>query len=176
MAVLATRLIASQLNAVNRHLHDVAGEVEPEDWLRRAVPGTSLPAFTLWHVARVIDSTVNMGLRGVPEVIESQPWASKRWARAEAGVGYSETDADRLAAGVVPDEILEYADAVRSQVSQWLKTITEEELDSPNALLEHAIANRLTTVQPYMRPWPRSWASPCGWSCASPATPTAGPT
>ena len=141
MAVQAGRLIASQLNAVNRHLHDVAGEMEPDDWLRRAVPGTSLPAFTFWHVPRVIDSTVNMGLRGVPELIESSPWASKGWARPETGVGYSEAEADRLAAQVVPGEVLEYADAVRSQVGQWLKTITDEELESPNALLDRVTAH-----------------------------------
>lgn len=137
----ASRLIASQLNAVNHRLHEVAGWMEPEDWLRRGVAGTSLPAFTFWHIPRVIDSTVNMGIRGAPELIESEPWASKRWARPEAGVGYSTDDADRLAAVVVPAEVLDYADAVRSQVSQWLKTITDEEFEASNALMDHAREN-----------------------------------
>lgn len=137
MAVQANRLIASQLNATNHHLHDVAASIEPDDWLRRGAPGTNLPAFTLWHVARVMDSTVNRGLRGGPELIESQPWASKRWARPDVGVGYSAEEADALAAEVVPAEVLEYADAVRSQVSQWLRTITDEELEAPNALIDH---------------------------------------
>jgi hypothetical protein len=134
----ASRLIASQLNAVNRHMHEVADWMEPDDWLRRDLAGTNLAAFTFWHVARVIDSTVNMGIRGAPEVIASQPWASKRWARPEGGVGYTPAEADALAAEAVPAEVLEYADAVRSQVSQWLKTITDEELEAPNALLNHA--------------------------------------
>jgi DinB superfamily len=135
--VQANRLIASQLNAVNHQLHEVAAWMEPEDWLRRSVLGTSLPAFTFWHIPRVIDTTVNLGIRGMPELIESQPWAAKRWARPEGGVGYTEEEADRLAAEVVPAEVLDYADAVRSQVSQWLKTITDEELVAPNSLMEH---------------------------------------
>ncbi len=137
MAMQANRLIASQLNAVNFHLHEVAAGMRPEDWLRRAVPGTNLPAFTLWHIPRTIDSTVNMGIRGAPELIESQPWASKRWARPEGGTGYSVEEADQLAAEVVPAEVVDYADAVRSHVSQWLKTITDEELEATNALMAH---------------------------------------
>jgi DinB superfamily len=138
MAMQASRLIASQLNAVNRQLHEVAAGMQPHDWLRRAVPGTNLPAFTFWHIPRTIDSTVNMGLRGTPELIESQPWASTRWARPEVGTGYSIEEADQLAAEMVPAEVLEYADAVRSQVSLWLKTITDEELEATNTLMEHA--------------------------------------
>lgn len=134
----ASRLIASQLNAVNRHLHDVAGSIEPDDWLRRGVPGTNLPAFTFWHVARVIDSTINMGIRDVPEVVASEPWVSKAWARAEGGVGYSLEEADELARAVVPSEVLEYADAVRAEVSQWLKTVTDEQLEAPNDVLRQA--------------------------------------
>ncbi len=146
-AVQANRLIASQLNAVNHQLHEVAAWMEPDDWLRRSVPGTNLPAFTFWHIARVIDSTVNMGLRGVPELIDSQPWASKRWARSEGGVGYSVEEADQLAAEVVPAEVLDYADAVRSQASQWIKTLTDEELEAPNTLMDHA-----REAKAYVRP------------------------
>ena len=134
----ANRLIASQLNAVNYELHQVATWMKPDDWLRRSVPGTNLPAFTFWHIPRVIDSTVNMGLRGAPELIGSPPWAAMRWARPEGGVGYSVEEADQLAAEVVPAEVLDYADAVRSQVSQWIKTLTDEELEAPNTLMDHA--------------------------------------
>ena len=137
-AVQANRLLASQLNAVNHELHELAGWMKPDDWLRRSVPGTSLPAFTFWHIPRVIDSTVNMGIRGVPELITSQPWAARPWARPEGGVGYSAEEADQLAAEVVPAEVLDYADTVRSQVSQWLKTVTDDELAAPNALMDHA--------------------------------------
>jgi hypothetical protein len=149
--VQASRLLASQLNSVNFRLHEVAGWMEPDDWLRRAIPGTSLPAFTFWHVPRVIDSTVHLGIRGVPELIESQPWASKPWARPDVGTGYSAEEADELAGQVVPSEVLEYADAVRSQVSQWLRAVTDEELEAPNAMMdrlaEHSSYNRPAALQ-----------------------------
>src|SRR6266851_889797 len=105
----ASRLLASQLNSVNHRLHEVAGSMEPGDWLRRAVPGTNLPAFTFWHVVRVIDSTVHTGIRGVPELIESLPWSSKAWARSEGGVGYSVMEAD---------EVLEAPNAMSDNVSK----------------------------------------------------------
>jgi hypothetical protein len=136
--VQASRLLAGQLNAVNFLLHDVACKLEPGDWLRRAAPTTNVPAFTLWHVARVLDSAVQMSIRGERELIEGEPWASKAWARQSTGVGYSEQEADELAALVVPSEIVEYADASRSSTNQWLKTITDEVLEAENKMIEHA--------------------------------------
>src|SRR6266851_5160500 len=156
----ASRLLASQLNSVNHRLHEVAGSMEPGDWLRRAVPGTNLPAFTFWHVVRVIDSTVHTGIRGVPELIESLPWSSKAWARSEGGVGYSVMEADEL----------------RSQVSQWLRAITDEELEAPNAMSDnvskHSAYNR-PAVQESLQPLV---GQPVWLLLSTPATRTAGPT
>jgi hypothetical protein len=136
--VQASRLLAGQLNAVNFLLHDVAARLEPDDWLRRAAPTTNLPAFTLWHVARALDSTVQMGIRGEPELIESEPWASKAWARQSVGVGYSLEQADELAGLVVPEEVVDYADASRSSTNQWLKTIADEVLEAESKMIEHS--------------------------------------
>lgn len=133
------RLMATQLNALNHQLHSVAAAMEPEDWLRRAVPGTNLPAFTFWHVPRVIDWTIQTGIRGVPELIAGEPWVTRAWARPDGGTGYSREEADALAAQVVPAEVLDYADAVRSQASQWLRAIGDEELEAPNQLMEKTI-------------------------------------
>ena len=106
--------------------------------MRRAAPTTNLAAFTLWHVARVLDSTVQMGIRGEPELIQAEPWASKRWARVSTGVGYSVQEADELAALVVPAEIAEYADASRSSTNKWLKSITDDDLEAENNVIERA--------------------------------------
>lgn len=132
-----TRLIAGQLNAVNFLLHDIVGRLEPDDWLRRAAPTTNVAAFTLWHVARVLDAEVQMSIRGEPELIESEPWASKAWARQSTGVGYSLAEADELGALVHPDEVVEYADASRSATNQWLKSITDEVLEAECKVIEH---------------------------------------
>jgi hypothetical protein len=134
----ASRLLAGQLNAVNFLLHDVAGRLAPDDWLRRAAPTTNVPAFTLWHVVRVLDSSVQMSIRGEPELIETEPWSSKAWARQSTGVGYSLSEADELAALVVPAEIVEYADASRSSTNQWLKTIGDEVLEAESKMIEYA--------------------------------------
>ena len=148
-------MIASELNALNHELHTLAEWMRTEDWLRRSVPGTNLPAFTFWHIARVLDSTVNLGLRGLPELIASEPWASRAWARGDVGTGYSADEADAVAAQVVPAEVLEYADALRASVSQWLRGISDEELEATNRLMEH------TTADPaYHRPEVREAIAP----------------
>jgi hypothetical protein len=136
LGVQASRLVASELNALNRQMHEITDWMHADDWLRRDVPDTNLPAFTFWHVPRVIDSTVNMGLRGVEEVIAAEPWASKAWCRPDIGTGYTRQEADALAEQVVPAEVLAYADEVRSQVNQWLRELPEEELEAPARLLD----------------------------------------
>lgn len=155
VAVQANRLISSQLNALNFQLHSVAEWMEPEGWTRRSVPGTNLPAFTFWHIPRAIDSTVQTGIRGVAELIASEPWASKAWARPDGGTGYSLDEADALAAQVVPAEVLEYADALRSNVSQWLRALSDEELESPNKVMENTMR-----VPAYGRPEMREAIAP----------------
>ena len=142
-----TRLLAGQLNAVNFLLHDLVSRMAPDDWLRRAAPTTNLPAFTLWHVARVLDSSVQMSIRGEPELIEGEPWSSKTWARQSTGVGYSLEQADELAALVVPDEVVEYADASRLSTNQWLKSITDDVLE-----VECKVIERVTNHPSYNYP------------------------
>jgi hypothetical protein len=135
--VQATRLLAGQLNAVNFLLHDIVSRLEPDDWLRRAAPTTNVPAFTLWHVARVLDSSVQMSIRGEPELIDSEPWASKAWARQSTGVGYSIAQADELAALVALEEVVAYADASRSSSNQWLKSITDDVLEAESKVIDN---------------------------------------
>jgi hypothetical protein len=158
--VQASRVIAGQLNAVNFLLHDIVGRLGPDDWLRRAAPTTNLPAFTLWHVVRVLDSTVQMGVRGEPELIEAEPWASKAWARQSTGVGYSQAEADGLAGVVVPAELVEYADASRSSTNKWLKSINDDELEA-----ESRIVDRMTGHGSYNYP---AALDAIGWTVGRP--------
>ena len=132
----AVRLIASELNALNREMHIVADGMQTDDWLRRGIPDTNLPAFDFWHIVRVIDSTVNFTLRGTAELISVAPWASKAWARPGIGTGFSREEADAVAAQVAPAEVLAYADVLRSQVNQWLRGLNDEELDAPAHILD----------------------------------------
>jgi hypothetical protein len=111
--MLTGPMFASLMNVVNLRLHQVVGETREDEWTRRAASGTSMLAFTLWHVARAVDSGVNMSLRGKAELIETSPWTQRAWARTCVGVGYTNEEADEFARQVVVPEVLEYADAVR---------------------------------------------------------------
>ena len=136
--VEAAQTFTSLLNAVNLRIHQVAAETYENEWRTRAAPGTNLLAFTFWHAARAIDADVHMGIRGVPEIIEQPPWCDLVWARAGVGVGYTLEQADELAVLVKPDEVLDYADAVRGAVSTWLKEATDVDLEKPNSFMAHA--------------------------------------
>jgi hypothetical protein len=133
-------VLSSLLNAVNLRMHQVAAETRADEWRRRAATGTNLLAFTFWHLARALDADVNMGIRGVRETAEETPWCEQPWMRPGVGVGYTYEEADELAQLVVPEQVLEYADAVRASVSAWLKQTSDEVLNQPNAFIAHAAA------------------------------------
>jgi hypothetical protein len=138
--VETARILSSLLNAVNLRMHQVAAETRADEWRRRAAPGTNLLAFTFWHVARALDADVNMGLRGARETAEDAPWRDQAWMRPGVGVGYTCEQADDLARLVEPEQVLEYADAVRASISRWLKEASEETLDEANSFIAHAAA------------------------------------
>ena len=136
----SVELLAKSLNMVNYRLGTVASSVQPDEWTRRAVPGTNLPAFTFWHSARGIDSVINFQIRGVPEVSERDPWrADPVMGLPGLGVGYTLAEADALAHRISIERVLAYASDVRADVSRWLKTIGDDFLLSvPNTMERRA--------------------------------------
>jgi hypothetical protein len=143
----SSRVFASLINVLSLRVHQVVAETPPEQWLKRAAPGTNLMAFTLWHVVRAMDSGIHMGLRGIPELIDDASWRERAWAQSGVGVGLSHDETDRLAMLVVPNEILDYADSVRASASEWPKTLSDADLEAENSFIEHAAA-RLAYAYP----------------------------
>lgn len=136
------QVLSSLIRTLNLRFREVAAETHADEWLRRAAPGTNLLAFSLWHVARAIDADVQMGIRGVAEVVERFPWSERAWARPGGlGVGYTIDEADQVAQMVVIDEVIEYADVVTVEVSEWLKTVSDAELGRPSEFIAHARAS-----------------------------------
>jgi hypothetical protein len=135
---MTVSVFASLVNVVNLRAHQVVAETKEDEWLKRAAPGTNLPAFTLWHLVRALDSGIHMGLQGTSELIDGAPWSERAWAQPGVGVGMTLAEADRLAERVDPAEILDYADGVRTVASGWLKTLSDDDLEAPNAWIRHA--------------------------------------
>jgi hypothetical protein len=131
-------MFASLVNVLNLRAHQVVAETQPDEWLKRGAPGTNLPAFTLWHTVRAIDSGIHMGLQGTSELIDRAPWSDRAWAQPGVGVGMTLTEADAVAERVVPSEVLEYADTVRTVASGWLKMLSDDDLETENSWIQHA--------------------------------------
>lgn len=126
----ATDLLRIQLTAVNTLYHGAADDLTDVEWTARAVAGTNVPGFTLWHMPRTQDWAIQTVVRGIPEVIADPHWRG-RGALTTPGIGVGMTldEADALARGVAKDDVVAYADAVHQAILDWLATLDDDALD-----------------------------------------------
>lgn len=166
----ATALLERQFASVNQILHDVADDLTPDELTTRMLPGTNLPAFDLWHVARVQDWAAQTMARGVPEVIDEPRWQGRgALVTHDIGVGYTRDEADTLARSLALADILAYADTVHQTILAWLGTIGDETLDSQPDVPAH-LARYPVYLSDAMRdeaPW--MYQQPPVWRCLAPA-------
>ena len=101
---------------------------EPE-WTARAIPGTSLPGFTLWHAARIIDWGVHCAIQGVPEIADRPEWRDLGAAEFAYGAGITSQEADQVAQSVSRSQVRGYLDAVQPAALGWLKQQRDGDLD-----------------------------------------------
>ncbi|MGH2485689.1 MAG: DinB family protein [Ktedonobacterales bacterium] len=167
----ATTLLTRQFASIHQSLHDVAGDLMPDELTTRFLPNTNLLAFDLWHVARAQDWAVQTLARGVPEVVDEPRWQEcGRLATHGIGVGYTREQADELARGLALPDILAYADTVHQEIVRWLDALPDEALDS-----EPDVPGHLTRYPVYLQqamrdevPW--MFQQPPLWRCLGPAT------
>jgi hypothetical protein len=129
--------LGGSFNLLDQRLADVSDK----EWVRRAIHGTSLPGFVLWHAARTIDWAIQCGIRGVAEVASAPEWQSigaDRWAY---GAGISDVEADEVASATSRDLVRRYLAAVKSASLDWFKTQADAELDRVPDLEEHSRIN-----------------------------------
>jgi DinB family protein len=101
---------------------------EPE-WTARAIPGTSVPGFTLWHAVRIIDWGVHCAIQGVPEIADRPEWRDLRAAEFAYGAGITSQEADQVAQSVSRSQVRGYLDAVQPAALDWLKQQRDADLD-----------------------------------------------
>jgi hypothetical protein len=166
----ATALLEQQFATVNQILHQVADDLTPEELTTRALPATSLLAFDLWHVARVQDWAVQTLARGIPEIIDEPRWRGRgRLVTHGIGVGLSQEQADALARELALADLLAYADAGHRTLLAWLRTLSDDALDTRPHVPAH-LARYPVYLEPAMRaevPW--MFQNPPLWRCLSPA-------
>ncbi len=165
----AIELLQRQFAVVHAMFHMVADDLSAEEWTTRLLPGTNLPGFDLWHVARTQDWALHTLVQGVPEVISGPRWANAgALATLGIGVGMSREEADQLAHQVAKSEVLTYADAVHVALMDWLVAtndlVLDETLDIPAHYRGHP--EYLTPAMQAEVPW--IMEHPSVWRCLAP--------
>ncbi|HKR99105.1 MAG TPA: hypothetical protein VJU79_06275 [Candidatus Dormibacteraeota bacterium] len=122
-------VLGLQLATSCKLVTEKVAEAEPY-WTRRGFAGASLPGFIVWHCARIIDWGVNTVVRDVPELAAQPEWRERVHYAMGHGAGLTEAQADELAAAVQPQDVIDYAAALREEIRGWLSETTAAELDA----------------------------------------------
>lgn len=126
----AILLLEKQLRATNAFLHEIADDLTTAEWTSRVASGQNLIGFSAWHVPRAQDHFVNVWIRNVPELCardNSSQWHPLRGTSASMGLSLSA--ADELAHQLQRADVLAYADTAFAEITDWLQTLTEADLD-----------------------------------------------
>ncbi|MEO6796255.1 MAG: DinB family protein [Candidatus Dormibacter sp.] len=103
--------------------------VTDREWTARAIPGSNLVGFILWHAARTIDWGLHCTIRGMPEIADQPAWRRLLSSEAMFDAGLSAAAADQVAQSVSRDDVRAYLDAVRRPALEWLSAVSDRELD-----------------------------------------------
>src|SRR5438093_9034548 len=129
--------LAGSFNMLRERL-DMLSDTE---WTARAIPGTSLPGFTLWHAARILDWGVHCAIQGVPEIADRPEWRHMRAAEFAYGAGITQEEADQVAQSVSRSQVRGYLEAVQLPALDWLKELRDGDLDRVPEFEAHQAAN-----------------------------------
>ena len=111
------------------------------DWSARAISGTSMPGFTLWHGVRILDWGVHCAIQGVPEIADRPEWRHMRAAEFAYGAGITQEEADQVAQSVSRSQVRGYLEAVQLPALDWLKQLRDGDLDRVPEFEAHQAAN-----------------------------------
>lgn len=126
----AIDLVIRQLDGVHGLYHEIADDLTAHEWTARALPDSNRLGFTLWHLPRTQDWAVQTVLRGVPEVLADGRWQGRGHLQTPGiGAGFTPDEADVIAHGVAQADTLAYADAVHQAGTDWLRTLSDDDLD-----------------------------------------------
>jgi DinB superfamily len=117
--------LAGSFNLLRERLDGLS---EPE-WTARSISGTSLPGFTFWHAARIIDWAVHCAIQGVPEIADRPEWQPLRAAEFAYGAGITSAEADQVAHSVSRQQVRDYLGAVQPKALEWLRGQRDADLD-----------------------------------------------
>lgn len=123
MAIERADVLVLQLTRIGEILNELAAEVDVATSRKRASASTNLIGYTLWHIARTVDWSVNTMIRGTPEVAFDFDFQGVADARvSQIGFGLQLHEADAIAEATTPAEAAKYYGSVLTEVAGWLRT------------------------------------------------------
>lgn len=149
----AISLLGAQLDGSFELINEVVGETSDAEWTAQVLPEMNPPGFTLWHSARCIDWAINCEIRGVPEVAHEPRWRDRLAQDAWFGYDVTLEKACQVAATVSRSILVEYAAEVKANVTPWLDTISEDELDRLPDIAKNYRSNGSYITVPQLETW-----------------------
>ena len=131
------QIVTALVSASFDRIAEFTARADGPAWSEPVLPGTNPPGFTLWHLARTADWTVQCCIRGVDEVASRPEWRDRWPAEAWFGAGVSPELARALPQQVEPAVVAAYNEAVRAEVLGWLAQQGDEALDQKPSFREH---------------------------------------
>ncbi|MDQ1688448.1 MAG: hypothetical protein QOK42_1423 [Frankiaceae bacterium] len=128
----AVQLLRNRVDALAGMTRGLIEDAAGLDWATPLLPGTSPLGLTLWHMPRTVDWAVNTCIRVAPELADEPRFGElPDPQRFGFGTALSEQQATEAASQVHSDVLVAYSDAVFAIASEWVATLSPEDLDAP---------------------------------------------
>jgi hypothetical protein len=100
--------------------------------LRQCLDRHNSIVWLLWHIARVEDFIINIGVRAVPQVFDRDGWQSRLGVtRRDIGTGMSDKEVAEFSARVDVAAVRAYRAAVAQETRSGLTARDFDDLDKP---------------------------------------------
>ncbi len=159
----AISLLRAQLEGSFGLIVESVDDTSVHEWTAQASVGQNPAGFTLWHCARSIDWAVNCAIRGVPEVADGAKWQGRLSSNAWFGYEVSLETAGEVAATVSKADVVEYVSDLQKEVTSWLDSLSEDELDAVPDLESNYRSNGKYLHTPRLEAWIREDAGTPVW-------------
>jgi uncharacterized damage-inducible protein DinB len=126
----ALHVLVELFDRIPEHVREAVEGLDADELTTAPEPGSNTIGWLVWHLTRVQDDHV-------AELLDAdQLWATGDWAQrfgltadpANTGYGHTRREVEALRPDG-PDVLVEYYDAVAARTREFLRRLTEEDLD-----------------------------------------------
>jgi hypothetical protein len=135
----ATAVLSSQLAVVHRMFIGATAGLTLQQWHARPAQGANLVGFVQWHIATAQDWSFRTAILGRPMVRQQEPWVGHPGINADLPpFGMTLDEADAIAYASTPADVAAYQRDVHMQLTAWLESLDDADLDTIPPIDIHA--------------------------------------